>query len=189
MSRISSWVAVSRQVRVVSTSHAWLPCSLDWTMSPASPSIATARRACRPFAWRRMPSRQARVIASSLPVSKPSAATPVAQATPHRIRSSRLLVSAPRHAQPVVSQRGPHRRESPTCTSRWVKLPRTYVKSKVSPVRRWTSLPHARNSAHARTSTTASSVARSLRSRFPMVASSARTTARAPAPRWRLSPV
>ena len=78
--------AASRQVRRASTSPAWSPCWPGSTTSPASPSTATARRACRPSAWPPTRSRPAR-------------------ATVHRRRrrdASAATRRAPRHrAQPV----------------------------------------------------------------------------------------
>ena len=115
-----------------STWPAWSPSSPGWTTCPAPRSTATARRACRPSAWRPTPSRPARATSSSPPASRRSAAsaraaptatpTPRTPCSPRRRRADRAAVRGA--SRPGADPR--ERRRCPTSTSPWARPPRTW---------------------------------------------------------------
>ncbi|MCY1230826.1 hypothetical protein D9M72_432550 [compost metagenome] len=128
-----TWAAPNRAVKRVPTWRGWSPSWPDWIMFPAQPSTGSAPPACRPSAWRSMPSRRAKVTPSWLPAWSlcPVIRTGPGQEKPTPATTTRAstLPAAGRRPAPRPTRRGPIPGWAAGCrtsTSRWDRLRKTW---------------------------------------------------------------
>ena len=155
-SRASTWPASSPSPSATTTCR-----------ERRSPAIAHPR--CRPLGWRCMRSGPARAMCSSRPASRPCLGSPMGTPTAGRARTTRYSPRrrSDRSRPPKVAltwhdPRG-GRPASEHLPARWARPPRTWLSSRASPARTWTTSACGRRTSPNRRSRPASGLERSRR--------------------------